>query len=162
MQSGVFQGLFGDKNLGRFATKKVAIFEFLEKGWKSGDFGIEIGEKWLFQIFQKWLQNGDFWVSWKVVEKWWFGDRNWLKCPCYLLRRCDSQIKSVRSKVSHQKCQINKIIVVNLFIGEIAADIVYIIYWMQKCHINKCHINKIIVVNFLLGKLHQIYTKWTW
>ena len=41
------------------------------------------------------------------------------------------QIKSVRSKVSHQKChinkcQINKIIVANLFIGEIAADIVYI------------------------------------
>ena len=47
-QSGVFQGLFGDKTLGRFATKKVAIFEFLEKGWKSGDFEIEIGEKWLF------------------------------------------------------------------------------------------------------------------
>ena len=47
-QSGVFQGLFGDKKLGRFATKKVAIFEFLEKGWKSGDFEIEIGEKWLF------------------------------------------------------------------------------------------------------------------
>ena len=31
-QSGVFQGVVGDKNLGRFATKKVAIFEFLEKG----------------------------------------------------------------------------------------------------------------------------------
>ena len=51
----------------------------------------------------------------------------------FLLITCyrDSQIKSVRSKVSHQKChinkcQINKIIVANLFIGEIAADIVYI------------------------------------
>ena len=61
--------------------------------------------------------------------------------PCHLLRRCDSQIKSVRSKVSDQKSQINKIFVVNLFIGEIAADIVYIIYWMQKCHINKCQID---------------------
>ena len=50
----------------------------------------------------------------------------WPSYPCHLLRRCDSQIKIVRSKVSHQKCQINKIIVANLFIGEIAADIVYI------------------------------------
>ena len=38
---------------------------------------------------------------------------------------------TVKSKVSDQKChinkcQINKIIVANLFIGEIAADIVYI------------------------------------
>ena len=48
---------------------------------------------------------------------------------------------TVKSKVSDQKCQINKIIVVNLFIGEIAADIVYIIYWMQKYHINKFQID---------------------
>ena len=29
--------------------------------------------------------------------------------PCHLLRRCDSQIKSVRSKVSDQKCHIKSV-----------------------------------------------------